>query len=109
LSKKKTDFRFRWVTAHEEIVGKEEADEAARAASSRKGKPSAPALERVREVDGVVRLINRDRSEYPTSFDTTRLPGRYTWKMDRALPGKHTLQMYKSLDYLESVHYLNPS
>ena len=46
---------------------------------------------------GVIRLINRDRSENPTLFDTTRLPGQYTWKMDQALPGKHTLRLYRSL------------
>lgn len=34
LSRKKTDVRCRWVPAHEGIVGNEEADEAARAASS---------------------------------------------------------------------------
>ena len=55
------------------------------------------ARERVREVAGVIRLINRDRSENPTPFDTTRLPGQYTWKMDQALPGKHTLRLYRSL------------
>jgi hypothetical protein len=49
------------------------------------------------QVAGVIRLINRDSSENPTPFDTTRLPGQYTWKMDQALLGKHTLQMYKSL------------
>jgi hypothetical protein len=48
-------------------------------------------------VAGVIRLINRDRSEGPNPFDTTRLPGQYTWKMDQALPGKHTLQLYGSL------------
>jgi hypothetical protein len=48
-------------------------------------------LPRVREVGGVIQLINRDRSENPTPFDTTRLPGQYIWKMDQALPGKHTL------------------
>jgi hypothetical protein len=58
-------------------------------ASSHTGKP-APALERVREVAGVIRVINRDRSEDPNPFDTTRLPGQYTWKLDQALPGKHT-------------------
>jgi ribonuclease HI len=30
LTKKNTDARFRWVPAHEDIVGNEEADEAAR-------------------------------------------------------------------------------
>jgi hypothetical protein len=79
------------------IVGNEKADEAARAVSSRKGKPSAPALERVQEVEGVIRLIDRDRSDNPTPFDSTGLAGQYTWKMDQALPGKHTLRLYGSL------------
>ena len=60
-------------------------------------RPTTQARERVREVAGVIRLINRDRSENPTPFDTTRLPGQYTWKMDQALPGKHTLCLYRSL------------
>jgi hypothetical protein len=38
----------------------------------------------------------RDRSEGPNPFDTTRLLSQYTWKMDQALPGKHTLQLYGS-------------
>ena len=46
---------------------------------------------------GVIRLINRNKSENPTPFDTTRLPGQYTWKTDQALPGKHTLCLYRSL------------
>jgi hypothetical protein len=78
-------------------LGNEEADEAARAASSQMGKPTAPALERVREVEGVIRLINRDRSDNPTPFDSTGLAGQHTWKMDQALPGKHTLKLYGSL------------
>jgi ribonuclease HI len=97
LTKKNTDVRLRWMPAHEGIVGNEEADEAARAASCQKGKPSAPALERVREVEGVIRLIDRDRSDNPTPFDSTGLAGQYTWKMDQALPGKHTLRLYGAL------------
>jgi hypothetical protein len=63
------------VPAHEGIVGNEEADEAARIASSQKGRPTALTLERVREVEGVIRLINRDRSENPTLFDSLGLTG----------------------------------
>jgi len=85
------------VLAHEGIVGNEEADEATRAASSQKGRPTAPALERVREVEGVIRLINRDRSDDPTPFDSLGLTGQYTWKMDQALLGAHTLRLYGSL------------
>jgi ribonuclease HI len=91
------DLQFRWLPGHEGIIGNEEADEAAKEASSQVGKPTAPAQERVREIAGVIRLINRDRSEDPTPFDTSTLPGQYTWKMDQALPGKHTLQLYGSL------------
>jgi hypothetical protein len=47
--------------------------------------------------NSVIRLINRDRSENPTPFDTTKLPGQYTWRMDKTLPGKHTLHLYRSL------------
>ena len=97
LSRKGIDVRFKWSPGHEGIVGNEEANDAAREASSQEGKPTAQARERVREVVGVIRLINRDRSENPTLFDTTRLPGQYTWKMDQALPGKHTLRLYRSL------------
>jgi hypothetical protein len=82
---------------HARSTGNEEADEAVRAASSRKGKPSAPALERVREVEGFIRLIDRDRNDDPTPFDSTGLAGQYTWKMDQALPGKHTLRLYGAL------------
>jgi hypothetical protein len=78
LAKKNTDVRLRWVPAYEGIVGNEEADKAARVASSRKGKLSAPARERVREVEGVIRLIDRDRSDNPTPFDSVGLASQYT-------------------------------
>jgi ribonuclease HI len=75
LVRKNTSVRFRWVPVHEGIVGNEEADKAARAASSQKGRPTAPALERVQEVKDVIRLINRDRSDDPTLFDSSELAG----------------------------------
>jgi hypothetical protein len=78
-------------------VGNEEADKAARAASSQKGRLTAPALERVREVEGVIRLINWDRSDNPTPFDSLGLAGQYAWKMDQVLLGTHTLRLYGSL------------
>ena len=98
LNKMRHGVSFRWVPGHEGIVSNVEADEAARTASSQGGKPGAPARERVRELGGVVRWINQDRSEDPTPFASTDLPGQYTWKMDQALPGKHTLRLYGSLD-----------
>jgi ribonuclease HI len=75
LVRKNTSVKFRWVLAHEGIVGNEEADEAARVALSQKGRLTALALERVQEVKGVIRLINRDRSDDPTLFDSLGLAG----------------------------------
>ena len=78
LSKVGIDVRFRWSPGHEGVVGNEEANDAAREASSQEGRPTAQARERVREVVGVIRLINRDRSDNPTPFDSTGLAGQYT-------------------------------
>jgi ribonuclease HI len=66
LSEAGIEVRFRWSPGHEGVVGNEEANDAAREASSQEGRPTVPAQERVREVAGVIRLINRDRSENPT-------------------------------------------
>jgi hypothetical protein len=72
------DLRFRWSPGHSGIIGNKEADEPARTESNREGKLTAPALERVREILGVIRLINKDRSKDLTALDTTSMPGRYT-------------------------------
>jgi hypothetical protein len=75
LSKTGMDVRFRWSLGYEGVVGNEEANDVAREALSQEGRLTALARERVREVGGVIRLINRDRSENPTPFNTTKLPG----------------------------------
>jgi hypothetical protein len=75
LSKTGIDVRFRWSPGYEGVVGNEEANDVAREALSQESRLIALARERVREVGGVFRLINRDRSKNPTPFDTTRLPG----------------------------------
>jgi hypothetical protein len=75
LSKTGIDVRFRWSPGYEGVVGNEEVNNVAREVSSQEGRLIALVRERVREVGGVIRLINRDRSENPTPFDTTRLPG----------------------------------
>jgi ribonuclease HI len=75
LSKTGIDVRFRWSPGYKGVVGNEEANDAACEALSREGRLTALARERVREVGGVIGLINRDRSENPTPFDTIKLPG----------------------------------
>jgi hypothetical protein len=51
----------------------------------------------MREVEGVIRLINRDRSDNSTPFDSSGLAGQYTWNTDQTLPRRHALQLYGSL------------
>jgi ribonuclease HI len=75
LSKTGIDVRFRWSLGHEGVVGNEEANDVAREALSQEGRLIALVRERVREMGGVIRLINRDRSENPTPFNTIKLPG----------------------------------
>jgi hypothetical protein len=45
----------------------------------------------------VIELIERDRAVDLDCFDSAGLPGRYTWKLDQALPGRHTLRVYRGL------------
>ena len=54
LRKVGIDVQARWSPGHEGVVGTEEANDAAREASSQDEKPRAPARERVREVAGVI-------------------------------------------------------
>jgi ribonuclease HI len=54
LSRKGIDVRFKWSPGHEGMVGNEEANDAAREASSQEGRPTVLARERVREVAGVI-------------------------------------------------------
>jgi hypothetical protein len=42
----------------------------------------------------VIRLVENDRKSDLTLFDSEGLPGQYTWKLDQALLGRHTLRLY---------------
>ena len=42
----------------------------------------------------MIRLVENDRKSDLTLFDSEGLPGQYTWKLDQALPGRHTLRLY---------------
>jgi hypothetical protein len=42
----------------------------------------------------VIRLIENDRKSDPALFSSEGLPGQCTWKLDQALPGRHTLRLY---------------
>ena len=63
-------------------------------AGTRDGVLTAPLARRIRVAVGVIRLIENDRKGDLTLFDSEGLPGQYTWKLDHALPGRHTLRLY---------------
>jgi hypothetical protein len=58
--------------------------------------PEAKSCIRVREVKGIFRLINRDRSDNPTPFDSLGLTGQYCHGQNVTAPDgclRHTNQL----------------
>jgi ribonuclease HI len=94
LEERGIDAEFRWVPGHAGVCGNTEADKAAREAASQDGTLTAPPARRIREAIGVIRLVENDRKGDLTIFDSEGLPSQYTWKLDQALPGQHTLRLY---------------
>jgi len=82
------------VPGHSGVCGNEQADKAARAAASQAGGLTVPLARRVREAVGLIKAIEQDRKRDSDQFDPEGLPGQYTWKLDQALPGRHTLRLY---------------
>ena len=66
------------------------------------GEPTAPVDERIRELKGVLQLMEKDRSDNPTLTGSHRRFGQYTWRLDQALPGKHTLALYGNISSEEA-------
>jgi ribonuclease HI len=86
--------RIAWSPGHCGIPGNEEANTAARQATATEGKPTAPVEKRIRELKGVLQLIEKDRRDNQIPSKSYSTVGQYTWQLDQALPGKHTLALY---------------
>jgi len=79
------------------IRGVYEARAAVQAATSENSKPTLQPSERVRELSGMLHLIDRERSK-PLHVNEGDVRVRYyTWKMDRAWSASHTLRLYGAL------------
>jgi hypothetical protein len=86
--------RLVWSPGHKGIPGNEKANTVARQATAVPGAPTDPVDERIRELKGVLQLIEKDRSDNPTLTRRYCTVGQYTWQLDQALPSKHTLALY---------------
>jgi ribonuclease HI len=87
LDDKDVHTNLRWISAHAGVEGTEKADEAAKAAANATGPPTRTKTSRYREVEG------EKQKERPNR----KTPGQHTWRIDKALPGKHTLGLYGAL------------
>jgi hypothetical protein len=77
--------------------GVAEAKQAAKSAIENSSKITAAPAERVRELSGVLRLVKAERAKGLHTNENDACVKYYTWKMDKALSGKHTLRLYGAL------------
>jgi hypothetical protein len=86
--------RLVWCPGHKGIPSNEKANTVVRQATAVLGVPTDPVDERIRELKGVLQLIEKDRSDNPTLTKSSSTVSQYTWQLDQALPSKHTLALY---------------
>lgn len=90
-----TQVKLLWIPRHKGIAGNELAHRAAHDAPSAHRTPNVDPKRRVREQLEVYRLLQTAvKADIPT--DTSRW-GKYTYSLDSAAPGKHTLMLYGAL------------
>lgn len=86
----------RWVPAHAGVRGNEEADRAAKAATKEGAQVTDEPTRQVTENNLVWKLIQKDLD----AIECTKPPGlwgKYTLRLDKAIPGKHTKALHDAL------------
>lgn len=87
---------FRWIPAHAGVRGNEEADRLAKAVTKEGAEVTGEPTKQVTEGKLVWKLIQKELD----AIERTRPPGlwgKYTFRLDKALPGKHTIALYDAL------------
>ena len=84
-----------WIPGHKGIVGNERAHQAAQETTAIGKWPTTDLARRVREHRAVSKLLVK--AVEAGTPEATITWGRYTYTLDGALPGKHTLQLYGPL------------
>lgn len=85
------------VPCDKSIRGVAEAKQAANSAVDNGSELTAAPAERVRELSGVLRLVRAERAKSLHVNEDDVCVKYYTWKMDKAWSGKHTLRLYSAL------------
>lgn len=97
----KVNIRLLWVPAHQGVLGNELAHTAAQGMTNPGSRPTSDLTARIREHRATRNLVAKEvqrramEKQREIGLGTW---GQYTQRLDAALPGKHTLKLYGSLD-----------
>ena len=98
----KRTVEFIWIPSDSGWEGNQEADAAAKATTHGIVTRVISSETRHRDATAVGKLLLQDLEREPVYGDVTQGAGKYTWSLDYALPGSHTLPLYKALNSKEA-------
>jgi len=85
---------LKWIPAAAKLPGHLAAHNAARAMTKTVCTPSRKAKNRIYERAALQKLLAENTADQNQQNPTLKVFGRFTWRLDAALPGKHTLELY---------------
>ncbi|KAG9656471.1 hypothetical protein KCV03_g9981, partial [Aureobasidium melanogenum] len=97
----RVNIRLLWVPAHQGVLGNELAHTAAQGMTNPGSRPTSDLTARIREHRATRNLVAKEAQRRAMEKQREKglgTWGQYTQRLDAALPGKHTLKLYGSLD-----------